>query len=209
MTPMKLHSILLTALLSGFALAHAQDAAAPTPSSDSVILAPLQTQDLLLAPIPPAPSPVAPAAAEVEVPPTTAAAAPVTFKVGGAEKLRETVRIRELKTIAEEEPEVLAQKATARCAKTEEGRRVAMRNYYALLYKNIEKLDPSLEPVLEGQLHLLLFKYEQHQVCPSVLIEPIAAVPGSNSADHGTEAEKATPTPKPSKKKANKWNRFG
>jgi len=205
--PMKSHSILFAALVGGFALAHAEDAAtpataAPTSPTEAGTLQPLQTQDLLLAPtlkeVMPAPAAAATA---------TAATPPVPWKKGTAEQLREAIRIRELKTVVEEDPAVVAQKATAQCAKTEEGRCVAMRNYYTLLYTKIEKLDPSLQPVLEGQLHDILLRYEQHKVYPSVLIEPIAALPGSDSADHGTEAEKAASSSETPKKKEHKHKR--
>jgi len=77
-----------------------------------------------------------------------------------------------------------------------------MRNYYTLLYTQIEKLDPTLQPVLETQLHNILKRYEQHNVRPSELIEPIAALPGSSSADHaaGTTAADETPAKKKAKK---------
>jgi len=199
---MKSHSILFAALVGGLALAHAEDpavpaTAAPTSPTEAGTLQPLQTQDLMLAPIPPAGSP----APTVVALPAAAATPQNSWKKGTAEQLREAIRIRELKTVVEENPEVLAQKATAQCAKTEEGRCVAMRNYYTLLYTKIEKIDPSLQSVLESQLHEILVRYEQHKVYPSVLIEPIAALPGSNSADHGTEAEKAASSSEASPKK--------
>ena len=211
--PMKSLSILFAAVVGGFALAHAEDAAVPTngaPASptEAATLQPLQTQDLLLAPtlqeVIPAPAPAfSPAPFEV---PSTAAPVPVPAGKGAAEQQREAIKIRELKTVVEEDPEVVAQKSTAECAKTEEGRRVAMRNYYTLLYTKIEKLDPSLEPVLEKQLHGILLRYEQHAVRPSVLIEPIAALPGSHSEDHGITEENPAASPEAPHKKKKKHN---
>ena len=77
-----------------------------------------------------------------------------------------------------------------------------MRNYYTLLYTQMEKLDPTLQPVLETQLHNILRRYEQHNVRPTELIEPIAALPGSSSADHAAATPSADEAP--AKKKARK-----
>lgn len=201
---MKSHSILFAAVICGLGLAaHAEEAAAPATIAPAApaggTLQPLQTPDLMLAPTPEAvvtPAPAADASASVSV------AAPAPLKKGTAEQLRQAIRIRELKTVVEEDPQVCEQKATADHAKTEEGRRVAMRNYYTLLYTKIEKIDPSLEGVLEQQLRGILMRYEQRNVCPSVLIEPIIALPDSNSADHGEAGEKSSDSS--SKKKGHK-----
>ena len=197
---MKPHSLLFVALISGLALARAEDVAppaAPNSSPEAGTPATLQPQDLQLAPIPQKELPSPELAAPAPNP------RPAPLKKGTAEQLREAIKIRELKTVVEQDPEVLSQKAAAECAKTEEGRRVLMRNYYTLLYTKIEKLDPSLQPALEIQLHEILTRYEQHKVYPSVLIEPVVALPGSNSADHAPPAGEATPSGgKSSKKKA-------
>ena len=200
---MKTHFLLLALLVGGLAVAHAQEAAAPGSPVETGTSQVLPSLDALLAPVapPPAvePAEVAPAS---DAPIASApAAAP---KKGTAEQLREAIRIRELKTLVEEDPAVLAQKATAECAKTEAGRCVAMRNYYTLLYTKIEALDPSLQSVLEAQLYTILKRYEQHRVRPSVLIEPIAALPGSNSADHAAAAAPAPEDEILTKKKARK-----
>jgi len=187
---MKTHSALFAAtLIASSVLACAQspqEKAAPEP---------LQTPDLF-APLPTGGTPVAtPATAPAtEAPVKTAAPAksPEALKNGTAEQLRQAIQIRELKTTLLEDAEIQAWKATATSAKTEEGRRVAMRNYYTLLYSKMEKLnsDPALFPVLEGQLHDLLASYEQHNVRPSVLTEPITPLPGSRSEDHAALAGK-------------------
>ena len=168
---MKSHLLLFASLVCGLALARAEETAAPGDPMQNGTPQVLQTQDLM-----PVPAAVTPAEAAPHAP----------LEKGTAEQLRQAIRIRELKTVVEEDSEVVAQKATAECAKTEAGRCVAMRNYYTLLYTKMEKLDPSLSPVLEGQLHGILTRYEQHNVCPSVLIEPVVALPGSHSAEHKT-----------------------
>ena len=195
---MKTYSILLALLVGGLALARAEEATEP--GSPAAPLAPqtLQTPDLMLAPIPPSPA----ATPVPEAPEPTAITPPVALGKGTAEQLRQAIRIRELRTLAEEDPAVLAQKATAQGAKTEAGRCVAMRNYYTLLYTQMEKLDPTLQPVLETQLHNILRRYEQHNVRPTELIEPIAALPGSSSADHAAATPSADEAP--AKKKARK-----
>jgi hypothetical protein len=118
-----------------------------------------------------------------------------------------------LRTQVSQDPEVIAQLNTADHAKTAEGKRTAMRNYYTLTAQKIEKLDPSLHQHMEAWLYKHLFAEEQHRVRPSKLIESIKPLPGSSSADHaaaakaaeaagvtaGTEDEEAAPTPRPAR----------
>jgi hypothetical protein len=177
---MKTPPLLLALLLGGLALARAQEAVVPGVPAQNGAPQPPQARDTMLAPIPPTPMP-SPAPVVPQAP----------LKKGTAEELRQAVRIRELKTLVGEDPAVIQQKATAQCAKTEAGRCVAMRNYYTLLYTKIGTLDPSLRPVLETQLCGILVRYEQSNIRPTVLIEPIAALPGSRSADHAPTAAKA------------------
>jgi len=185
---MKTHTALFAAaLIAASVLARAEGPQAQAP------LEPLQTPDLFI-PLPPAGTPVTPPpadpATEAPVKPASPAKSPEALKNGTAEQLRQAIQIRELKTALLEDAEVQAWKATAASAKTEEGRRIAMRNYYTLLYTKMEKLapDPALFPVLEGQLHDLLISYEQHNVRPSVLTEPITPRPGSRAEDHAALA---------------------
>ncbi len=194
---MKLHSILFASLICGLVLARAQEMAAPgptpAPSPEPGTLPLLQPPDLMPAPNP-APPAVSPAATPQAI-----------FEKGTAEQLRQAIRIRELKTVVAEDPEVLAQKAMAEAAKTEAGRCVAMRNYYTLLYTKMEKLDPSLQAILEPQLRGILSRYEQHHVFPSELTEPIVALPGSHFSDHdGAAVPNANPSGKSSKKQEKK-----
>lgn len=151
-------------------------------SGSGLILYPPQNSEPAPAAVEPAPLPQAspePGLAAAVVEP-----APAVPPEGGIEKIRRAVRIRELKTAVLEDPAVQAQKEGARCAKTPEGRRVWMRNYYTLLYTKMERLDPSLSEELEAQLHDILVRYEQHHIRPSVLIECVEELPGSRSADH-------------------------
>ena len=196
---MKPHLVLFAAtLIAGSAQVLAQDAAtpvAPASSGPGTLMETGTSQPLLQTPeLLPPPSATPPEA-------TPAPGAPAALKKGSADQLRQAIRIRELKTQALEDPTVQAQKANADCAKTEEGRRVLMRNYYTLLYTKIEQLDPSLRPILEPDLHNILAGYEQHNVCPSVLIEPVVALPGSSAADHGAAIESTSAKPKKAKKK--------
>ena len=207
--------LIAAALVAGFAWAHAQEPAAPLSQpagSGTAAVMPVNEGSLL----PSAPSGsgliLYPAATSTPVPPppqavpepASAIPAPAMSK-GSAEQLRQAIRIRELKTQVLEDPEVQAQQEGARCAQTNAGRCVWMRNYYTLLYTKMEKIDPSLNEELESQLHGLLLRYEQHQVRPSVLIECVKELPGSHSADHAPQGGKpAKSEEKPSKKQPKK-----
>jgi len=102
--------------------------------------------------------------------------------------LRQAIRIRELKTQILNDVSnpitalILVEKAKAKGATTYEGRRVALRNYHTLLAKRIVALDGSLKQPVEADLYNKLRELEQRRVRPSVLIEPVAPVEGSNSA---------------------------
>lgn len=145
-----------------------------------------------------APSPEVPAA-PAGVPQVTPTPAPAK---GTAEALRRAVRMRQLKTQVEQEPEVVHWLEVANCARTAEGRRVAMRNHYTLIAQKVEKLDPSLKNGMEAWLYPLLFSEEQHRVRPSKLIEDIHPIPGSSSKDHAAAAN-ANVSPAPGAAAAN------
>lgn len=201
-----LSALLAVALISGVLPARAQEAAAPSPtqipgSAQDSGMAPLETPSLFPAapangqPTPPSAAPEPQPAAPEATP------APAAGGKGTAEQLRQAIRIRELKTLVLQDPQVLAEKCKADQTKTEEARRILMRNYYTLLYTKMEKIDPSLTETLEPQLATILRRYEQHNVCPSILIEDVTPLPGSCSTDHGAESGTPEGTPKPSKKK--------
>jgi hypothetical protein len=207
--------LIVTALVAGFALAHAQElapaatnsgTAATLPTNEGSLLPPLPTDSGLItypqAAATPAPAPAEAASGTASTPTPPAAA---DLSKGSAEQLRQAIRIRELKTQVLEDPLVQEQKTGAQCAKTNAGRCVWMRNFYTLLYTKIEKIDPSLTVELESQLHDVLARYEQHHVRPSVLVECVKELPGSHSADHVSQSEKSDKSPeKPSKKKPKK-----
>ncbi len=98
---------------------------------------------------------------------------------GTADALRQAVRLREAKTRALQDPAIIAEKAVADQARTPEGRRTAMRNYYTLLYAKMGKLDKSLKTALEKELAGDLRRLEQRRVYPSELVEAIRPLPGS------------------------------
>ncbi|GEM_PF-2573787 len=125
---------------------------------------------------------------------------PESMKKGTSAQLRQAIRMRQLKTDLLSDPIIQAELARARAAKTPEGHRILMRNYFLLLYTRIEKIDPSLCTLAETELRDALGRYEQHSVRPSVLIEPgICPLPGSSSKDHpGVVPPSPTPTPSPS-----------
>lgn len=146
-----------------------------------------------------APSPKAEAKAQDE-PVNNESAEGNQYKKGTAAQLRMAVRMRQLKTQLLDDAAIQGELARARCAKTEEGRRILMRNYYTLLYTKIQKLDPSLFELAEREMHVALARYEQHQIHPSVLIEPgIHPLPNSCSTDHlPGKCTPPTATPAPS-----------
>ena len=156
------------------------------------------------APLPLMPEPIQSTASGTAVITGSAAPTPTPLpKKGTIEQLRTSVRIRELQTrVLLNDPEITAQCAIADKARTPNGYRAAMRNYYSLLTAKIERIDPSLTPVLELRLYQQLYALEQHKLRPARLLEPIAPVKGSNSADHapptvsGT-AKSASPPPPP------------
>lgn len=195
---MKTSVLLAAVLVAAFVPCQAQE---PAVSSSSVAdLPPLfPAQDLF--PAVPAPS-LAPAEApQPEATPAPGTAGQAAPKKGTAEQLRQAIRLRELKTEVKADPAVQAELDKARCAKTEEGRRRWMRNYYTLLYAKIDHLDPTLHDLVVKERIESLLRYEQHMVRPSVLIEPVTSIPGSCAADPIAPAPAAasqkTPAPSP------------
>jgi hypothetical protein len=183
-------------------LGHAQEPALTGSAPETSLL---PSQDLFPSIPAPAdrPQPV-PAEPEASQPQAKSSPSPDadSMKKGTSAQLRQAVRIRQLKTALLADPVIEGELARARCAKTEEGRRVLMRNYYTLLYTRIEKLDPSVYEMAEKELQESLARYEQTKVRPSILIEPgIRPLPGSCSADHAPGKCKpsapATPAPTP------------
>jgi hypothetical protein len=115
-----------------------------------------------------------------------------------AEQLRNNIRLRELTTqVLREDAAVREMWQTADLAKTYEGRRTALRDYYTLLYTKIEKLDPALHDMIEQILYTRLFSLEQHRVRPSPLLEPIPVLPGSHSSEHLSGRPANMPLPAP------------
>jgi len=137
------------------------------------------------------PAPAASQSGSAAVPPTHHTPAPAK---GTSEQLHNSIRIRELKTqVLDSDPSIDAWRQVANRARTPNGRRVAMRNYYTLLFTQIEKLDPSLTAAAELLLFQQLSPLEQPALKPAKLIENIAELPGSHAADH----DPAKTAPKP------------
>lgn len=208
-----MHMLLFSALAAvvlgaGLGAVQAEDAGAPPLAG----AAPAQVQPLIsgsavsapAAELPP-PLPLMPEATP-DVPgaipsvqaakPTPAAVIPVKPPLkGSVEQLRQSIRIRELETqVLNADPSIGAWRQVADSARTPNGFRAAMRNYYTLLFSRIEALDPSLKATVENILYQQLVSLEQPSLKPAKLIENIAELPGSHSAAHAPP----TPTPKPS-----------
>lgn len=109
------------------------------------------------------------------------------LKPGRAEKLRQLVRLRQIRTIAQRDPLIQNEKRRAEAARTPEGRRTLMRNYYFLLYQRMVKLEPSLKEDLQLDLVTKLARYEQRRIRPSILVEPYQPLPGSRLSDYQVE----------------------
>lgn len=165
-------------------------AAAPGQSPGPALEEPAQLPPLPLMPqpLPPAapaksPSPVTPPAGK-QGKAAKAGATPTPIPLT-AEQLRKNIRLCELTTqVLREDRSVTKMRRTAELAKTFEGRRTALRDYYTLLYTKIEKLDPTLHDLVEQILFTHLYALEQHRVRPSKLLEPIPVLPGSHAEDH-------------------------
>ncbi len=101
------------------------------------------------------------------------------LKKGTAEQLRQVIRIRQLRTIAQRDPVIRNERLRAEAARTPEGRRTLLRNYYVLVYNRMVHLEPSLKAELEADLIVKLNRLEQKNIRPSQLVEPYQPLPGS------------------------------
>lgn len=205
---MKTRPALLAAavLISGVLAARAEEAAQEKQSSGLLQNFGALPPDTAPSLFPTAPAATAPIADPTPLPtPSPTPEAADGDKKGNAERLREAVRIRELKTAAGADPRVCEELTKANQAKTAEGRRILMRNYYLLLYTKMEKLDPSLTVPLERELYDNLRRFEQRGIRPSVLIEDVTPLPGSCSADHLPPGVTPDATPKPVRSKQKRF----
>jgi hypothetical protein len=132
---------------------------------------------------------------DILLPPNRRPELPQALEHGFSVQQETLVRIRELKTEETQQADVRELRERARQARTEEARRVLMRNYYTLVYTRMIRREPTLKPVLEAQLRAILLTYEQNRIRPTLAKEKVESLSSSRSADYATPA----PTPKGAK----------
>ena len=106
------------------------------------------------------------AEAEAAPDPRTLAAA------GGEQERKLKVRYKEVRTKAEQDPEIAALRETAEKSPTFEGERAAYRAYYRALFKKIRKTDPSLAKKCDLMEKAYLDRLAQTRVEPTIPLEP-------------------------------------
>ena len=94
-------------------------------------------------------------------------------EISPAEKRRRAIRIREMRTELQDDPDLVFQKKQAAEAKTFEGNRVALRNYYNQLYAKMLVKEPTLQVELEEQLTINLDLLAQKKIRATPLVEEI------------------------------------
>jgi hypothetical protein len=94
-------------------------------------------------------------------------------KVTEAERLRQAIRIREMKTEMLTDPDLAFQSKQSKEAKTPEGHRVALRNFYTALYTKMKAKEPSLSEPLQAELTQHLAILAQRSIRPTPLVEAI------------------------------------
>ena len=107
------------------------------------------------------------------VPDTEAAPDPRTLAAAGGEQERKLkVRYKEVRTKAEQDPEIAALREEAEKSPTFEGERAAFRAYYRALFKKIRKTDPSLAKKCDLMEKAYLDRLAQTRVEPTIPLEP-------------------------------------
>lgn len=158
-------------------LTHAQE---PTPSADTsptpgAPVSPEATPEPVITPLPPPPETAAPDllpetnalpqphAAPAPNPldlipggPVPQGVIPPNTQSGAAQRIKDTIRFREIRTLAERDPYAISLRYYADRAVTFEQRREYLRLYYHFLGARMRKLEPRLNP--------LIFSYEWSQV---------------------------------------------
>jgi hypothetical protein len=85
---------------------------------------------------------------------------------------KELVKYKAVKVQAEKNPAICRMYRRAQSAPTEEDYRAAMREYYRMLFKKIELLDPSLTEKARGMREAYLRKLAQTKIEPTIPLHP-------------------------------------
>jgi hypothetical protein len=83
-----------------------------------------------------------------------------------ADELKERIRFRQVQTRALHNPAVIAEKEHAAFARTDAGKREALRNYYNLLYAGMLKIEPTLSARVTKVKEASLRRLAQRRVRP-------------------------------------------
>jgi hypothetical protein len=98
---------------------------------------------------------------------------PRTLAAAGEEQERKIkVRYQQVRTKAEQDPDVAGFLEKAKTATTFEGERAAYRKYYELLFKRMRKLDASLSKKCDLMEKTYLARLAQTRVEPTIPLEP-------------------------------------
>jgi hypothetical protein len=132
--------------------------------------APLETKDI--APAMPDEGFTQPEAIIPEERPIGPPAVPPTFE-SAQEKARQlSIRYREVRVQAEKDPKVVSLFEQAGQAKTLEGQRAAMREYYRLLFKKIIAIDNSLAEKCKVMETAYIRRLAQERLEPTIPLNP-------------------------------------
>jgi len=143
----------------------------PAPSANEG--APLLTEDII--PMDPGTSVpdeafVDPNAIVPDEPP--APPSPISIESETEKRREQTIRYRELRVKAEQEPAIAAMKAKADSARSPEDQRAALREYYRMLFARIIKLDKSLEEKCKTLEDAYLRRLAQTRLEPTIPLNP-------------------------------------
>ena len=81
--------------------------------------------------------------------------------------VKQHIRMREAKTKAQRDPDLLAEWDRTAAMKTDYEKREALKSYYKLLYGRMAKIDPTLKAPIETQLQQSLGQLEQTRIAPT------------------------------------------
>ncbi|MEI8294255.1 MAG: hypothetical protein WCG66_09740 [bacterium] len=98
---------------------------------------------------------------------------PRTLAASGEDQERKVkIRYQQIRSKAEEDPEVASLLAKAKAAATFEGERSAYRKYYELLFRKMRKLDSTLSKKCDLMEKTYLSRLAQTRVEPTIPLEP-------------------------------------
>lgn len=97
---------------------------------------------------------------------------PISAESETERRREETIRYRELRVKAEQEPEIAALRAKADAARSLEDQRAALREYYRRIFAHISKQDKSLANKCKGLEDAYLRRLAQYRLEPTIPLNP-------------------------------------